>query len=212
MKIYLIRHAEPLSALVPDEQAPLQEAENHLSANGIKQAESLAAHFSQILGVEPVEIFCSTLLRARETAEQIASRLDVNISYTALLNERDFSSQNLASNLELQQLQLWSYQNPALSKYGEETTLAQRERVQKWLSDFTKNVWDDPNKNYVIVCHGGTIEHLVATMMQAPIASISSCVTLCEHAYYHQIAAVFPEPGWLVWRIEAINLSSSLDL
>ncbi|MQR00851.1 histidine phosphatase family protein [Glaciimonas soli] len=212
MKIYLVRHAEPLSALGSDEQVPLQEAENHLSANGMTQAENLAADFSRILGAEPVEIFCSTLLRAQETAERIASKLGVDIRYTALLNERDFSPQNLKSNLELKQLQLWSYKNPALSKYGEETTLAQRARVQKWLSDFAKNVRLESDINYLIVCHGGTIEHLVATMMQAPIDSISSCITLCDHAHYHQISAILPERGWLVWRIEAINLPFSSSL
>jgi phosphohistidine phosphatase len=67
MLIYLIRHAEAAD-LSPDHARPLTE-------RGRAQVEKLARFFAQSGAFTPEELWHSSLVRARETAELLASHL-----------------------------------------------------------------------------------------------------------------------------------------
>jgi probable phosphoglycerate mutase len=81
--IVLIRHGETEANV----QRVLQLPDVPLSAAGRAQAERLAERVA-LLGVG--EILCSDLARARMTAEPLIARTQAKVTYTPLLQERNF--------------------------------------------------------------------------------------------------------------------------
>ena len=81
--IVLVRHGET-SANV---QRVLQLPDVPLSPTGCAQAERLA---ERVAGLGVDEILCSDLLRARMTAEPLVQRTRAKITFTPLLQERNF--------------------------------------------------------------------------------------------------------------------------
>ena len=86
-KIYLIRHCE----------AEGQPAEAPLTDNGFKQANHLSEFFRDI----PIDrIISSPYMRAVQTVEPLAKRMNLEIEKNELLTERVLSNQNLSDWLE----------------------------------------------------------------------------------------------------------------
>lgn len=81
--IVLVRHGETEG----NAKRILQVAETPLSDVGIAQAASLAP---RILQLGAAAILCSDLLRARMTAEPIAALTGAPVTFSALLQERNF--------------------------------------------------------------------------------------------------------------------------
>lgn len=78
MQAILIRHAEAV-----DETLALRDPHRHLTARGRDQARALGERL-RTLGVAPTHVWASPLVRALQTAELVASGLELSIVVEAL--------------------------------------------------------------------------------------------------------------------------------
>lgn len=85
MSILLIRHGQTSE----NKNHVVQPADVSLSALGLRQAELLAARLRS-QGI--TQILCSDLPRAKETASQIATQAQCEVTLTELLRERNFGA------------------------------------------------------------------------------------------------------------------------
>jgi broad specificity phosphatase PhoE len=83
MKIYLIRHGQTTGDL---EDRYGGDYDDHLTEEGKKQAEELAVELA-LRGIEI--IFCSSLVRAQETAQIVNNKLSVTVETIPELKERN---------------------------------------------------------------------------------------------------------------------------
>jgi broad specificity phosphatase PhoE len=199
--IYLIRHAEPLSAADP--QMATLECDDGLSEVGLAQAERLGLHLVKCAKGTP-RLASSSMLRARQTADVIATHFRTGVSYDDRLRERNFDNHRHLDPGNRQALQLCSYRSPHASFLGEESLSKHRKRVADWYREFKVQVTADLQQDHVIVAHGGTINHLLGEMFAAPIESLASAVIACPCACYHVVSAFSPAADWLVWRVESV--------
>jgi broad specificity phosphatase PhoE len=199
--LYLVRHGQPLSELALPDSLLVSDAENCLTELGVVQATRLANQFSKLGNAR---VFCSPLVRALQTARPIAVRLGVNLEVDARLSERDYSRTNGLTVKAWRDIQERSYFSPSTSIAGEETVESQRERVGEWYADIEPAILAAPEKNIVVVCHGGTIEHLLAVVIRTPVASMSRYFFSCECSSVCILSPlVFND--CLVLRIGAVN-------
>ena len=200
--LYLIRHAEPLNAEVTGDAILLPDDASVLTPHGHAQAHALAADFAQL---HNATVFSSTMPRARQTAEPIAAALGATLQLDARLAERDFSRLTGLSAQASQALQQQSYLNPAVSLIGEETLAAQRARVSAWLADRMADLEAAIEAPMIVVCHGGTIEHVFAELIGIPLAAMARYFLACEYACFVAIRPMRFD-GELVYRVEGVNL------
>ena len=200
--LYLVRHSQPLSEQAAANSKLPSDAENVLTALGFEQADRLAVAFSKI---KPARVICSPLARAQLTARPIAATLAVEPEIDDRLAERDYSA---ASGLTVQSwrdIQARNYADTSASLVGEETLSSQRERVQSWLRDFETSIRASPDENIIVVCRGGTIEHLLGCIMGNPVENMVQYFFACECASICTIAPLLASNDQLVYRIDAIN-------
>jgi broad specificity phosphatase PhoE len=208
MSIYLIRHAEPLSSLLSEQDCHPLDQHNYLTPSGLQQAEALGQFFQKRLKQASCMLYASPLVRAAETAQEIGHWLAIAPQVEPALAERDFLAGRELTCQQVQQAQILAYKNCAQSIEGGESIVAHRQRVQHWFAQFRAEVMAQPEVDYLIVSHGGTMEHLLACMFDAPQDSLHKYFFACPCAHFHQITPFFPEPNWLVWRLEAISASA----
>jgi broad specificity phosphatase PhoE len=199
--LYLVRHGQPLSELALADSPLVSDSENCLTELGLAQATRLAGQFSKL---GDARVFCSPLVRALQTAQPIAARFGVNLEVDARLSERDYSRISGLTVKAWREVQERGYLSPSTSIAGEETVELQRKRVESWYADLEPIIRAAPEKNLIVVCHGGTIEHLLAIIMKTPVTSMSRYFFSCECSSVCKISPlVFNE--CLVLRIDAIN-------
>lgn len=81
MRVYLVRHGRTAS----NDAWRYQTGDTRLSALGEEQAKRLGERFSRV----PVDaVLASDLMRAKQTAEAIAAKINAPITFTNLLHER----------------------------------------------------------------------------------------------------------------------------
>jgi broad specificity phosphatase PhoE len=200
--LYLIRHAQPLSEhLTPDSRLP-SDSDNVLTEFGVAQANRLAAEFAKI---DSVRIFCSPLARSVQTARPVAAALSLEIVFDDRLAERDHASAGALTVQEWREIQDRNYADPSTSLFGEETLVSQRNRVQSWFRDTEPCIRASLDQNLIVVCHGGTIEHLLSCIMGAAAENMVRYFFACDCASICAIEPMLAEDNRLVYRINAIN-------
>jgi probable phosphoglycerate mutase len=142
MELLLIRHALPVRI---DEGSVEGAADPHLADLGVTQAKALA----DWLADEHVDaLWCSPMLRARETAQPVAERLGLEITYDDGLAEYD---REAASYIPVEELKAagdprW-HQVPEQPEHFQAVVVETVERI----------VAAHPRQNVGVVCHGGVI-------------------------------------------------------
>ena len=89
-KLFLIRHGECKSALLNEDDIVGNDEVNGLTDDGVKAVQLLAEGLQKLLDSKPVKIYASPVLRAKQTAEIIAEKLNVPIFFDDKLAERRF--------------------------------------------------------------------------------------------------------------------------
>jgi len=206
MSIYLVRHAEPRSALAADLDEILTDKANGLTAYGVQQAVNLAAYFLKTFVGKAVHLYSSPLQRAIETAQRIEEVLKVDAIVDRRLAERDFGLRPGTTNIASKKAQLWSHANP-LKRNGEgESVVDHRARVQQWFFELLEHTKREPSQEFVVVSHGGTMEHIMGCVFGAPPDSISHYYIQCPCAHFHKLSVVYPtKDEWSVIRVDSLS-------
>lgn len=155
--IYIVRHGETEYNI----QGIMQggNVDSPLTANGIKQAESLSKIFKDI---EFDLFFSSDLERARKTAEIILGDKNLKVLISPLLRERsygkyegqpskNFREENL-NKFEL--IKTLSRAEKRKIKFADDVE-SDKEITDRLLTFLKENLKDVKNKNILIVAHGG---------------------------------------------------------
>ena len=143
MELLLIRHALPIR--VDDVDGSAGPANPHLAPLGLEQADALAGW----LATEDVDaIWCSPMLRARETAAPVAAALDLPITVDEGLSEFD---RDALSYIPIEELKAagdprW-YQVPERPEHFVATVIEAVEGI----------VVAHPGQRVAVVCHGGVV-------------------------------------------------------
>lgn len=169
MRIFLIRHGEtPWTAAKRYQGA----TDIPLNSKGRAQARSLA----RILKREkPGRIYASTLERAHETAQIIASRLDLRPVRDSRLNEIDFGKWEGACYRNLPKTAGRDFSRWREGKLkrppGGESLPSLRRRIGEFLSEILDR---HPGETVAIVSHGGPIKMFLFHALKAPSSSLWS--------------------------------------
>ena len=209
MRLFLTRHARPLSVELLDNQVVLPDEENHLSTTGELEANTLALRFARDLRLDPafVRLVSSTLPRAYETTTAMQAALGgIEIEATDALAERNFAFPAGTTVAESRHLQEASYSNPGQKFPFGESRIDHRNRVQLWFNQLLAAVAAGDDRDVVVVCHGGTIEHLLMLLLGAPVEASASFFVPCDTAHYHVLESHKLEDNRFVWSLEGINV------
>lgn len=143
MKIYVVRHC---ATACSEQKIYCGESDVPLSPAGKEQASALAERLANI----PIDlILCSPLLRARQTAEVIASGRNIPILYDDRLKERNFGAFE-ATDVEAEEGKACRY-NFAVKYPGGESNLQVAARVYALLGEAVQRF---RGKDLLILSHG----------------------------------------------------------
>jgi probable phosphoglycerate mutase len=192
MRIWLVRHGEtPGNA-----KRVIQVPETPLSERGVAQAQRLGARLS---GQPIAKIVASDLLRARMTADAVATATGAPLSLDPRLQERNFGDLRGTAYAELE-LDPFA---PGYVPPGGESWDELHARADAAWEGVMQLVRDTPEGEVVVVTHGLVCHSLVsrrltlAEGLAAPTGFGNTSVTIVE-----------PEPPWLVSRV---NCTEHLD-
>jgi broad specificity phosphatase PhoE len=154
MKIYLIRHGESEANANGIPQG--QRIDTVLSVNGKEQAKKI----SERLRNEKIDaIYSSDLLRAKETAEEIAKHHKLDLIFDKRLREFDMGDfTELKNKWEIFQ----KYKSEESAKSGiERHKVIPPNGESEWqhflrVEEFLKDILKEKHENIIIVAHGGT--------------------------------------------------------
>ncbi|WP_284197072.1 histidine phosphatase family protein [Chitinimonas prasina] len=198
----LARHAEPMSVVREAHLPLLADAENGLTAAGWAAATALAEALAGLGG--KCLLYASPIRRASETATCVAERLQVPIQYEASLAERSFDALPQLTGRLSQQLQEDGLLAPECSLMGEESVAQHRARVASWFGHLQQQLLAKPDQHVIVVCHGGTIEHLMGLILHAPVAALARYYLRCDCAHFHQLSTALLG-GQLAFILEGSN-------
>lgn len=141
---YLVRHAH--SDWSPDENRPLSE-------KGFKEA----ARVADVLSAYPItQIYSSPYLRARQTIQQLASRLNIQVQIESDLQERILSCKAVDDFLDAIQ-QTW--EDPYFAHPGGESNRTAQNRA---IGVITRILESERDEHIVLSTHG----NLLAVLLQ----------------------------------------------
>lgn len=153
MKLYFVRHGESEANtrhIISNRENPF-----HLTALGRQQAKALAKHLCDI---RFDAIFCSPVLRARETAELLSTSFGVSHEVTEALREYDCGILEERSDDESWKMHRYYFnewmlrRNYEIKPDGGESFLDIRDRFLP----FIKSLQLHQDDNTLLVGHGGT--------------------------------------------------------
>jgi|CXWK01.1.fsa_nt_gi broad specificity phosphatase PhoE len=166
MKIYVIRHG-----LVPSNQLKIingQSRDESLVEEGIQEVKNALSNIPQDIS----RIYCSDMLRTKQTADILNEKLNLNISYHPELREVNFgdlngktwSEHNETYGNELHQ----SYINQVYDfhPYNGESFEDVKSRVISFINSIKANHSED--ESILLVAHGGIIRLLHNTFKGGP--------------------------------------------
>lgn len=169
-KIYLIRHGESDGNVGPNRQ----DASTPLSEKGREQARFAAKRFAKI----PVDvIISSTMLRAHDTAEIIASEVSKEIKSSDLFAEMRFASEVLCKPKNSpESIKFFKEVNENFTKPGWRYMDAENfdDLKARGLAalDYLKNL---PEENILVVMHGAFMRILMSCVMFGEKLSAHEC-------------------------------------
>jgi len=153
MLVYFVRHGESASNAAPGGMALPLERGDRLTERGFEQARAVAERLEE---AGATRVLASPLRRARETAEVIAGRLDLEITEVEELRELRESEGFGELSLEDQRLRRWSEwmaghgDDPDHSYRGGESFNEITERVRI----LQRRLVDDAVERTIAVSHG----------------------------------------------------------
>ncbi len=200
--LVLARHAEPMSAVREAHLPLLADAENGLTASGWVAARALAEALAGLEG--ECLLYASPIRRASETATCVAERLQAPIQYETSLAERSFDALPQLTGHLSRQLQEDGLLDPERSLMGEESVAQHRARVASWFVHLQSQLLAHPDQHVIVVCHGGTIEHLMGLILQAPVAALARYYLPCDCAHFHQLSTAMLG-GELAFTLDGLN-------
>lgn len=160
MSIILVRHGE--TAL--NAARVLQPPDTPLSERGLRQAQVVAVRLSSTCATR---IVSSDLPRAMQTAQAIAAASGLEISHSALLQERNFGDLRGRAYDDLDFDPLAMQEAPPSG----ESVLQFEARVQQALALLCECAAKDTAGNVVVVTHGLVIRSLLARYLALPSAT-----------------------------------------
>ncbi len=203
MRVLLLRHAEPLSALSSEADVALPDEQNGLSSRGVEQTAALQQFLQQPEFLN-ADFHCSPVRRARETW-LLASQGSAHVAcWDARLAERHLHFTSALLTRQMREQQISAYLAPQSSVEGAESVTAHRCRVQEFFTDVIDRERASA-RTVVVVAHGGTIEHLLGCFLGSLNFTLSSYFTALPCAAYHEITSVVPRANANVWRIDRIS-------
>lgn len=158
MRLFLIRHGQT-------EWNVLQKAQGHsdipLDDLGLKQAESLAKHFSSL---SLQFVFSSDLIRSADTARPLAEATGAKLILTSLLRERSFGDWEGLNYPEIRERIATLGPDPGYAvPPGGESMAMVHERLDNFLENQFKTC-----EAAAVVSHGGTSSALLAHLLGTP--------------------------------------------
>lgn len=202
MRLYLVRHAQPLSHHADDDVPALPDHADGLSDAGRLQAAALASSFAPLLAAAGTRLLSSTLPRAAETAALLAGERAQAVEHDARLNELALRLAGGATERDSRALQLGAIEHPHESMGGSERLAEHRARVAAWFSELCNS----PRRPAVciVVSHGGTMEHVMGLVLGAPVEGLRGAYIDCPCAHYHGLSEFEPRADWRAWRVDYI--------
>ena len=183
-KLFLIRHGECKSALLNEDDIVGNDEVNGLTDDGVKAVQLLAEGLQKLLDSKPVKIYASPVLRAKQTAEIIAEKLNVPIFFDDKLAERRFDFSYPLKLREYITLQEKLIADPSNELTGFESIKKHRERVEQ----FFDAIRVDKKEEILIIAHGGTIEHVFGYIQQSPFDNCKQFFGKLDYAHCHQFS------------------------
>lgn len=145
MKLYVVRHGQTEWNVLKKMQGF---ADIPLNEKGKEQAEETKLNLGNI---HFDMIFCSPLIRAKQTAEIINNDRNLNIMFDDRLIERNYGEFEGVSKSSFNYNDFWSY-NKNLKYTKAENIQDFFKRIYNFLDEIKMNY---SNKNILIVCHAG---------------------------------------------------------
>src|SRR3989344_3682598 len=142
MRLFIVRHGETFAN---EKGIACGWYNSRLNKIGLGQSKKLA---SRLLNEKIDIIFCSDLIRCRQTIKPYLEKIKIKIHYTKLLRERHygiFDGKPISSIIE------WFNNNPGKDPNGWESTERFMERMSKFISENFPNM---KCKNVLVVTHG----------------------------------------------------------
>ena len=162
MKIYLVRHGETEA----NKEGRYQGwTETDLTTSGYREAE-LTGRYLSSLGIDA--LYCSDLIRAKETARIIGEKCNVEPIVDPLLRELHFGHWEGLNYWEIKEEWAWEmdqwFSDPfSVSPPGGENLNEACRRMQSFAKDLEE--LESPPSQVVVVSHGGSIRAWLAHLM-----------------------------------------------
>jgi len=168
-----------------------------LNEKGLAQAEQLKENLN---GHTFAAIYSSDLIRARQTAEPVASLFGLHVQIEPRLREINQGQWEgvLVEDIKARYAEIWSQRtiDPAnVRPPGGETVREVATRVYAALNDIAR---DHPNGNVLIVSHGLSIATAICRVKNIPVG---------------QAYTVIPDnvqPVWVDWQLDGEHASGSI--
>lgn len=148
MKIYVVHHGQTEWNVLKKMQGS---ADIPLNEKGIDQAKQTKQNLNNI-NIDMM--FCSPLIRAKQTAEIINEGRDLNIVFDERLRERNYGEFEGTSKSSFNYNDFWAY-NKNLKYDIAENVQDFFSRIYNFLDEIKTNYSD---KNILIVCHAGVVK------------------------------------------------------
>ena len=198
MELIFVRHGEPHAEHRTDGEA----ADPPLTDLGHAQAEAAAAY----LAAENFDAaYCSTMLRARQTAAPIAAAATVEVTYRDELKEWGSTSSRYIGEREMRNA---DSDDPDVARLRGGLADAHGQRFRdRVTAEVDRLIANHPGERILVVCHGGVISafashllgtkkvlifgvaHASVTRVFASSAGVRSIHTVNEHHYIKELTS-----------------------
>ena len=202
MKLYFVRHGESEANtrhIISNREQPLG-----LTERGRQQANALANH---LRGIRITSIFCSPVLRARETADILAAAFDIAYQVTEALREYDCGiledrSDEESWRLHREYFDSWTlHQNYPNKPEGGESFLD----IQKRFLPFIESLKKSGDEDILLIGHGG----LFLLMLPLILANVEHSFAVAHGIGNAEYVLAQPrEDGFVCHQWGPVNLSS----
>ena len=206
--IYLIRHAQQFSAH-NDQGLLLADHEDGLTEKGHAQARRMAERMAN--EIQPDVLYCSPLLRARQTARHVNDATGLPLNIDPSLAELHLSCpSDVPASVEFDgwvRARRYPY-TPAFPG-GEALADLQRRGAQAF-EQIAQTHW---NKSIVIITHGGLIEMVFYYLLGIPIERNLVSFVHCDYtSLFHWRWLEFKDINLSGWDLMTTNDTRHLDV
>lgn len=166
MKLYFVRHGESEANVAMEFSNSA--ARHPLTANGVAQAQAVA---QSLVGLNVHRVYSSPILRAAQTAQIIAGRMQAPVEYSKALREwsvGDYEGTRDPAGwaLHRQVQEDWFWRGQLDSKMpGGESFLEIKARFIPWIAELLSQAGDE-NETIILVAHGGLYLAMLPLVLQ----------------------------------------------